>query len=387
MAQRHLHKGANRAWKVWLPQIAVVLILLLGAAWLVGNMVDNLSRRGITVGFDFLDRAARFPVSESILAYSPTDSFGWAFVVGTANTLFISLLVIVSSSLLGLFIGLARRSRNPLAFGIATVFVDAMRNTPLVVQLLFWYAAVTFGLPRSAEASGPGFGIFLTDRGLYLPRLMFDGPVSMVLLVAAIGIAVWLGLVLDSRRRRVATGISHNYAQIAILGTLAAATLAWLVGGVTITLENPVLGRFNFDGGMTLTPEFVAILLGLVLYSTAFTGEIIRGGIDAIVKGQWEAGRAIGLSDRRTLRLVIVPQALRVIIPPMTSQYINIVKNSTLALVVGYPELNFVTATTINQTGQAVEGILVLMLVFLTISSAASLLMNWYNRRLALVQR
>lgn len=387
MTRRRSLSGANRAWRVWLPQVAVVLTLLLGAAWLVGNMIDNLTRRGITVGFDFLGRAARFPVSESVLAYSPTDSFGWAFVVGTSNTLFISLLVIVSSSVLGLFVGLARRSRNPLAFGVATVFVDAMRNTPLVVQLLFWYAAVTFGLPRSAEAGSPGFGVFLTDRGLYLPRLIFNGPVGMVMLVAAIGIAVGVALLIDSRRRRVATGVSHNYGKIAILGTLAATVIAWLVGGAAIGLEEPVLGRFNFAGGMTLTPEFVAILLGLVLYSTAFTGEIIRGGIDAIVKGQWEAGRAIGLSERHTLRLVIVPQALRVIIPPMTSQYINIVKNSTLALVVGYPELNFVTATTINQTGQAVEGILVLMLVFLTISGAASLLMNWYNRRLALVQR
>ena len=165
------------------------------------------------------------------------------------------------------------------------------------------------------------------------------------------------------------------------------ATLVWPISDVSLSVEYPSLGRFNFMGGVTLTPEFVAILLGLTLYSTAFVAEIIRGGINAIARGQWEAGRALGLNERQTLRLIVLPQALRVIIPPMTSQYINIVKNSTLALVVGYPELNFVTATTINQTGQAIEGILILMLTFIAISTSASLLMNWYNRRMAIPQR
>jgi general L-amino acid transport system permease protein len=374
-------------WRSWLPQIAVLLALLLLADWLAGNMTDNLHRRGIMVGFDFLGRAARFPISESILAYSPTNSFGWAFLVGLGNTLFISLIVIFTGTLLGLFVGLARRSQHPLASALGSIFVDITRNTPLVVQLLFWYAMVTFGLPRSAEAGNPISGVYLTDRGLYLPRIGIEGPAWPFLQTLLIGIAASIAASAYGRLKRVRTGVAHRYGRIATVLTATAATLVWIVSDLSLSAHYPVLGRFNFGGGMTLTPEFVAVVLGLVLYSAAFIGEIIRGGIDAVPKGQWEAGRSIGLSERHTLRLIVAPQALRVIIPPMTSQYINIIKNSTLALVVGYPELSFVTATMINQTGQAIEGILVLMLVFLSISAGASLLMNWYNRRIALVER
>ena len=324
-------KRARQLIVRWLPQVAVVLAIVAFLGWLFHNVTTNLARRGIMMGFDFLDRAARFPISESVLDYSPVDSFARAFLVGITNTLFISLLVIVCSTALGFLVALGRRSPHPLALGVATTYVETARNTPLVVQLLFWYAVVTFGLPPVAEALNPLPGVYLTERGLYFPRITFSDA--------------------------------------------------------TFALEYPTLGRFNFMGGLTLTPEFVAILLGLTLYSTAFVAEIIRGGIDAISRGQWEAGRALGLDERQTLRLIVMPQALRVIIPPMTSQYINIIKNSTLALVVGYPELNFVTATSINQTGQAIEGIAILMLTFLMVSAAASLLMNWYNRRMALPQR
>jgi general L-amino acid transport system permease protein len=312
-------------------QVMAIGLLVLLVGWLVGNTAENLSKRGIAFGFDFLQQSARFPISESLLNYSPTDTFAWALVVGFGNTLFISALVAITATLLGLVVGLARRSQHPLAAGMATTFVETLRNTPLVVQLLFWYALVTLGLPNVHTALEVGPSIFLTDRGLYVPALKW--------------------------------GVEGFY------------------------LERPELGHYNFDGGMTLTPEFVALILGLVLYSASFIGEIIRGGIDAVDKGQWEAGRAIGLTERETLRFVIFPQALRVIVPPLTSQYINIIKNTTLALVVGYPDIAFVTATTINQTGHAVEGIVILMIVFLTISIASSLLMNAYNRRLTVMRR
>jgi general L-amino acid transport system permease protein len=266
-----------------------------------------------------------------VLPYRPSNTFAWAFVVGLANTLMLSVVIGAASTGLGQQVALARRSITPLAKGVSTTFVETMRNTPLVVQLLFWYALVTVGLPNVHAALNPAPGVFLADRGLYFPALSF----------------------VDWR----------------------------------LTFDVPHLERFNYVGGAALTPELVALLLGLILYSAAFVGEIIRGGVDAIGVGQWEAGRAVGLSERQTLRLVIVPQALRVIIPPMTSQYINIVKNTTLALVVGYPDISSVTATTINQTGQAVEGILILMAVFLALSLSASLFMNWYNRRVALVTR
>ena len=371
----------------WIPQLALLLLVVAGLGWLAQNTTDNLARRGIMVGFDFLDRAARFPISESVLPYDPTDSFAWAFAVGLANTLAISLIVIIISTLLGLVVGLARRSNHPLAFGLSSVFVDTIRNTPLVVQLLFWYAAVTFGLPTSIDASSPLPGVFLTDRGLYLPSFAITGDIGLLMLVLIAGGAIALAASIHSRKLRIRTGHGHRYPRAAVAGTLIIAIVTWFAAGLGVEAGYPVLGRFNFAGGLTLSPEFVAVLLGLVLYSTAFSAEIIRGGIDAVSKGQWEAGRAVGLSERQSLRLIVVPQALRIIIPPMTSQYINIVKNSTLAMVVGFPELNFVTATTINQTGQAIEGILVLMTIFLFISLGASLLMNWYNRRIALVER
>ena len=357
----------------------MVLALIAVAGWLVHNTLTNLSNRGIIIGFDFLGRAARFPVSESLLPYDPTDSFGWAFVVGLGNTLFITVVVAVLSSVLGLLVALARGSRHPFAYALSSAFVDAIRNAPLVVQLLFWYALVTFGLPHSAEAIHPLPGVFLTDRGLYVPQLVMTGVVwpAVVILILGLGGAVLVSRA--DRRQRLATGVSPKRTRIMLALTAVLVTGAALAGGTGMEIGVPELGRFNFMGGLTLTPEFVAVMLGLTLYSTAFSAEVIRAGIDAVPRGQKEAARALGLSGRQTLRLVVLPQALQIVIPPMTSQYINILKNSTLALVVGYPELNFITATTINQTGQALEGIAILMAIFLTISLVASLMLNRYD--------
>ncbi|AUN31227.1 amino acid ABC transporter permease [Niveispirillum cyanobacteriorum] len=372
-------------------QIALQALLLAlvagGVGWLILNTVSNLDERGITGGFSFLDRAARFPIAESIIAYRPTDSFGWAFLVGLGNTLFLAVTVALAATLLGLGVALARRSAHPLTSGAATVYVEAMRNTPLVVQLLFWYALVTLGLPNIHAAFTPIDGVILADRGLYLPRPVMVGDkgpflAALVLGLVAVGAAWRYG-----RVQRLRTGIPNRYGRIAILSTLLLLGLVWVTTGLTLSLDRPVIGRFNATGGMGLSPEFTAVFAGLLLYSAAFIGEIIRGGIDAVDRGQWEAGRALGLEEGNILRLIVIPQALRVIIPPMTSQYINITKNTTLALAVGYPDIALVAATTINQTGQAVEGILILMLVFLTLSITASLFMNWYNRRIALVTR
>lgn len=370
-------------------QLQWAIVGLVGAciafAWY--NASTNLARRNITGGFEFLGHAARFPISESLLNYSPTDTFGWAFLVGLTNTLFLSVVIGASATVLGLIVGLARRSRHPLVYGLAMAFVELLRNTPLVVQLLFWYALVTVGLPPSHDAFNAAPGVFLTDRGLFVPQIQIIGNVGLLTIAVLVTLAAVMAATRYGYRLHLRTGKPNHYGRIATGMGLAALLAVWTLGRFSIAVEQPTLERFNFSGGMTLTPEFVALALGLVLYSTAFTAEIIRGGIDAISKGQWEAGRAIGLSERHTLRLVIIPQALRVIIPPMTSQYINIVKNTTLALIVGYPDIAFVTATTINQTGQAIEGIAILMLVFLTISVLGSILMNAYNRRIALTER
>lgn len=370
-----------------LLQVSTLGIIALIIAWFVNNTTHNLEKRGIAVGFDFLERAARFPIAESIIGYTPTDTFAWALLVGFTNTVFISLLIVVISTVLGLFVGLARRSSNPLIYGVSSAYVEAIRNTPLVVQLLFCYGVITYGLPHPGEAYAPFSNVFLTNRGLYVPRPEIDGPYWIVLLMALAGAIVTFFVARRCKRLRVRTGQPYPYARYPALLTVVAVIITWIAMGLGVTMEYPHLGRYNFEGGLTLTPEFVAILVGLGLYSTAFSGEIIRAGIDAVPKGQWEAARAIGLSEKQVLRFVVLPQALRVIIPPMTSQYINIAKNSTLALVVGYPDINFVTATTINQTGQAIEGIAILMLIFILISLSGSFLMNVYNRKIALVER
>ncbi len=375
-------------WRLLGLQLAVVATVLLIFGWMLHNMFSNLAKRGIMVGFDYLERTARFPIAESVLDYTPADSFAWAITVGVANTLFISLIVIVLSTVLGVLLGLARRSTHPLAYGLASAFTDAIRNTPLVVQLLFWYGFITYGLPASAEAFNPAPGVFFTDRGLYFPSLRIDGAAWIFWLTIIMGGAFFVYAQRRAARETRKTGLKSGRRNLLIVpATIVAALIVWAVFGLTLDVSTPVLGRFNFGGGLLLSPEFVAIILGLVLYTTAFIGEIVRSGIGAVAKGQWEAGRAIGLSERQNLRFVIAPQALRIIVPPLTSQYINILKNSTLGLVVGYPELNFVIATTINQTGQAIEGVFILMVVFLSISIAASLLMNWYNSRIALTTR
>ncbi|MDX2142472.1 MAG: ABC transporter permease subunit [Rhodospirillaceae bacterium] len=307
-------------------QVVVLLATVGLVVWLALNTATNLAARGIAGGFDFLSRSARFPLSQNIIPYDTTDSFAWALFVGLGNTIYASAWIIVAATLLGFAVALGRRGRNPLARTVSTTFVEMARNTPLVVQLLFWYALVTLSLPHPRNALEPLPGVYLTNRGLYLP----------------------------------APSVSDG----------------------AIGVEAPVMGRFNFEGGFDLSPEFVAMLAGLVLYSAAFVAEIIRAGIDSVGVGQWEAARAGGLTERQALRLIVMPQALRVIVPPMISQYINIVKNTTLALVVGYPDLASVVATTINQTGQAVEGVAILMAVFLGLSLMASLLLNWYNRRI-----
>ncbi|TAZ47120.1 ABC transporter permease subunit (plasmid) [Rhizobium leguminosarum] len=374
----------NRRFRSWGGQI-----LLLGGfaallLWLVNNTVTNLDARGIKVGFDFLWRRANFPISESVLPYDPSDSFLWAYVTGVGNTLAISVLAIFLSTALGLLVGLARRSKHPLTSGVAGVFVTTMRNMPLIVHLLFWYALATTALPAPREAYNPLPGVFLSLRGFYIPALDLDASAwAVVGLVIAVTFVTW-----RLRQRMTGTGQWHDRHPVLALLALAAAIalVAALLLQLGAVVSFPEMRGFNFTGGMRLSPEFAALMLGLVIYTSAFIGEIIRGGIDAVSIGQWEAGRAIGLSERHTLSKIIIPQALRIIIPPMTSQYLSTVKNTTLALAVGYPELGLVVGTVINQTGQAIESIALLLGIFLTISIAVSLFMNWYNAHVALVE-
>jgi general L-amino acid transport system permease protein len=366
----------------WLFQgLLLVAVLCLGY-WLYSNTVTNLHARGIRVGYDFLWRPARFPISESVIPYSPTDTFFWAFVVGVANTLLVSVLAIILSTALGLFVGLARRSTNPLAAGVTGAYVTAVRNTPLIVQLLFWYALATTALPAPRNAFNPVDGVFISLRGIYLPRMELTGDSGMFAVISLLVTAAAAVVFMIARRGYIRVG-----GPTIVLGATAALIVGAGFCGIGISISVPELRGFNFVGGLRLSSEFTALVVGFVVYTSAFIGEIIRGGIDAVGKGQWEAGRALGLSERRTMSAIIIPQALRIIIPPLTTQYLSTVKNTTLALAVGYPELGLIVGTVINQTGQAIESIILMLFVFLSISLAVSLFMNWYNRKVALVER
>ncbi|MFC7400660.1 amino acid ABC transporter permease [Chelatococcus sp. GCM10030263] len=379
MLARIWYSEKVRSWLTQALLLAAVFGLL---SWLVGNTAANLAARGIRVGYDFLWRPSRFPISESVIPYSPTDTFFWAFVVGIANTLFVSILAIVLSTIFGLFVGLARRSRNPLGAGVTGAYITAVRNTPLIVQLLFWYALATTALPPPRSAWSPIGGTFISLRGVFLPRLELDGNVWSFVLLALVIVGTSAAALLLSRRSKIRLSAPH-----AVLAAIAALAAAALACGIGISVSVPELRGFGFNGGFRLSPEFTALIIGFVVYTSAFIGEIVRGGIEAVSMGQWEAGRALGLSERQTLAKVVIPQALRIIIPPLTTQYLSTVKNTTLALAVGYPELGLIVGTVINQTGQAIESIVIMLAVFLSISLAVSLFMNWYNRKVALVQR
>lgn len=382
----------HRLWySSTLRSIGAQVLLAAGAAWLawtlVANTFANLEARNITTGFGFLWSASRVPIGESVVAYAAGDSYARAILVGIANTLVASLVAIVTATVLGTLFGLARLSQNLLLRNAATAYVELMRNIPIIVMLFFWYGFLTHGLPPLRQALQPLPGVFLSTRGLQIPTLSMEGDVW--LLAAAIGTAMLLAFIIlvFARRYRVATGRAPRVwpAALAVLVGLPAAAV--LAGGVSVSIDRPALKGFNFVGGTALSPEFTALFLGLTLYTAAFIAEIVRSGIVAVKKGQREAAVALGLRPGQAMRLVVLPQALRVIVPPLTSQYLNVVKNSSLALAIGYPDLVAIVNATINITNQAIEGVLIIMATYLTISLSIAVFMNWYNRRIAFVER
>jgi len=363
-------------------QVLLAAALCLGIWYLVSNAAQNLFELGIAAGFGFLSREAGFAIGETtLLSYSAADTYLRAIVVGFLNTVRAATLAIVCATVLGVVIGLARLSTNWLVAKATAGYVEVLRNVPLVVQLFFWYALITESLPGPADALHPFPGIFISNRGLVFPILKLapvNGWLVAVIVLALIITVAWIlrpSSTPTSRDKRV--GIP-----IALAGGLAAVLFVSASAG--IELDYPAFSGFNFSGGGSLSPEFTALFLGLTLYTAAFIAEIVRAGILAVDRGQFEAAYSLGLTQRQVMRFIILPQALRVILPPLTSQYMNCTKNSSLAVAIGYPDLVSVANTTINQTGQAVEGIAIIMLVYLSISLAISAFMNWYNRRFAL---
>jgi general L-amino acid transport system permease protein len=374
----------NRRIRGYLYQGLVLGGVVLIAAYLIDNTLANLERRSIATGFGFLGREAGFGIGESLIDYSPADTYLRALAVGLLNTLKVSLLGIVLATLVGTLAGIARLSHNWLLARLAGLYVEGLRNIPLLLQLFFWYALVTEGLPLPREALSPLPGVFLSARGLRFPVPVWE-LTHLAMLAALLGglLGAWL-LGRWARRRRERTGRGFPVFAAGLALILGAPLVVYLLGGAPTDLSIPALRGFNFSGGLAVSPELAALLIGLVLYTGTFVAEIVRGGILAVSHGQTEAGLALGLRRGQVLRLVVLPQALRVIIPPLTSQYLNLTKNSSLAVAIGYPDLVSVANTAINQTGQAVEGVAILMSVYLTISLSISAFMGWYNRRIAL---
>jgi len=356
--------------------------------YIASNTLDNMAKRGISTGFAFLDYKAGFGILMSLIDFTESDSYGKTFFVGLLNTLLVSGIGIVFATIMGFIIGVTRLSKNWLLARIAAVYIETFRNIPLLLQILFWYFAVLRSLPSPRQSWSFFDSFFLNVRGLYIPKPVFESGFSLTLIFLAIGIIGAIFVKKWARKRLDATGQPFPVFYTSLGLILGLPVLAFLVTGAPLTWEMPALTGFNFTGGLPIIPELMALGLSLTIYTAAFIAEIVRAGILSVSHGQTEAAHALGLKTGPTLQLVIIPQALRVIIPPLTSQYLNLTKNSSLATAVGYPDLVAVWAgTTLNQTGQAVEIILTTMAVYLTISLSISFVMNIYNKRVALIER
>ncbi|MFL7893826.1 MAG: amino acid ABC transporter permease [Anaerolineales bacterium] len=365
---------------------AIVVIGLL--YWAVINVVDAAEQRGLSLGFNFLQESAGFPVGESDLPYDPSRSFLYAFLVGVLNTLKVSIVGIFFATILGTIIGIARLSTNWLVNRLALVYIEFHRNIPLLVLLLLWYRGIFTRMPDVQDSITLPGPIYFNQRGLYIPWPLMNPNgwlfVISIILGAILAIVAWVYL----RRRQERTGKNTYFAYVSFGILIFLPIIGYFIsGGDPLDASIPSLSGFNFSGGYHLTPEFTALLVGLVTYTAAFIAEVVRAGIQAVNRGQLEAARAIGLSYSQILSLVIIPQALRVIIPPLISQYLNLTKNSSLAIFIGYPEIFFIGKTTINQAGRAVQVFILIMAVYLSISLVTSFLLNVYNRRIQLVER
>jgi general L-amino acid transport system permease protein len=391
-AEGRRHKPSVMWWrderKRGLLAQLLVAVAAVGFAWfLVHNMVANQARLGVPLSLSFLSDPAGFQLSFAAMSVTLDSPIQRILLVGALNTLLASAVAIVIATTLGVIIGIMRLSTNWLIARIAEVYIEAIRNVPLLLQLVFWYGGVLAALPKAKDALGIGDVVFLSIKGLFMPRPIVQGDFWIVLavfvtsIVAAVVIRRW------AKKRQMQTGQQFPSFSVGFALIIGLPVLASLLLGNPVEWEVPQKGTFNFTGGLAFQPEVVALIMGLAVSSAAYIAEIVRGGIVAISHGQTEAAYALGLRPRTNLRLVIIPQALRIIMPPMISQYLNVVKNSTLAGFIGYPDLFSVISTSQNQTGRAVECVAILMLFYLTVSLSISLVMNWFNKRVALVER
>jgi len=367
---------------------AIVLAVIAAILWyLVGNTRRNLELRHIATGFGFLESSSGIPIGETVVPYTPGSStYLRALIEGVLNTLKVAVVGVVLATVLGTIIGVGRLSPNWLLARLTAIYVEVLRDIPVLLQLLFWYVLLQ-GLPAPRQSIRIGDAVFLSNRGIKIPLLVWEPAHTWALLGFVVAIVLTVLWARRAKRLQDLTGQKPLVWPVALGLLIGLPVLVWAVLGAPFTLDLPALKGFNFQGGGTITPEYGALLTGLVIYTSSYIAEIVRSGIQAVAQGQWEAAQALGLHRGRTLRLVVLPQALRVIIPPMTSQYLNLTKNSSLAVAIGYQDIVSIASTILNQTGQAIEGIAIIMAVYLTISLSISVFMNWYNARIALVGR
>jgi general L-amino acid transport system permease protein len=377
----------SQAFRGLVYQVVAVLLIGFGIWYLAHNTLANMAARGIQSGFGFLGQAAGFDIGETLVPYDALDPYWKAFLVGVLNTLRVAIVGIVLATLLGTTIGVGRFSRNALVRGLCYGYVEVFRNVPVLLQLLMWYLLFTEVLPNVDAALSIRETVWLSKHGLSFPLPVWGLGQALAGVGLLVGLAAAWGWRRLARRQFEATGRPRSMVWVPMAIILAAVLAGWLLGGAPTAWSVPKLDGFLIEGGASATPEFLAVLVGLVLYTAAFIAEVVRAGIDSVSRGQMEAAGSLGLTKGLAMRLVILPQALRVIIPPITSQYLNLTKNSSLAVAIGYPDVVSIANTSLNQTGRAVECIAIIMAVYLTTSLTTSALMNWYNRRAAIKER
>ncbi len=368
-------------------QLVVAVALVLFVWWIIGNTSENLRRANISSGFGFLNGRAGFDVSQAMIEFSANSTFSRALIVGLLNTILVAVLGIITATIIGFIVGIGRLSRNWLVARLCTVYVELFRNIPPLLVIFFWYLGVLSVLPQPRESYDLPFGTYLNSRGFFIPRPIWEQGAWLIAVAFLVGIVATWFVARWAYKRQMATGQRFPVFRTAFALIFGLPILVFLALGMPVTFDAPILGTFNLQGGMDIKPEFLSLYLALSFYTASFIAEIVRAGIIGVSRGQTEAASALGLKSNHTLRLVVVPQALRIIIPPLTSQYLNLTKNSSLAVFIGYPDLIQIGQTTMNQTGQAIEVVAIWMVIYLGLSLATSAFMNWYNSKMALVER
>lgn len=366
----------------------VTLIILVLAVWFItNNTIQNLQRANIASGFGFLNGRAGFDIGQTLIDYNNDNTFGRALIVGILNTLQVAVLGIITASIIGFLVGIARLSKNWLVSKLAQAYVEIFRNLPPLLVIFFWYKGVITILPQARESLALPFDTYLNNRGFFYPKFVWGEGAWMVPVAFLVGIVITFFVYRWAKARQMRTGQPFRTGLVGTAIIIGLPLLTFLALGAPLTFDVPVLGRFNLAGGSVIAPEFMSLYLALSFYTASFIAEIVRGGIKAVAKGQTEAAEALGLRSSTTTRLIVVPQAMRIIIPPLTSQYLNLTKNSSLAVAVGFSDLVAVGGTILNQTGQAVEVVAIWMIVYLSLSITTALFMNWFNAKMALVER